>query len=217
MDVAESNSACQASAQGQSMGRCRVSRRAEEATRAGTLIRWVRRGAQWARVVPVGGQHACGAGEVERDHCVREPGGVGRVRSRGEVGDRAVLQLGDDLLDHGVVAVGPVGLQPALTTRFGEGTVRCSPSKSCGPADSASRSTGIKPADTSHTRLSISKSTLARMQESRDRVHPQLIWPMRLPGQRASGPSVPVSVVGLRIVAGLHVSSRPLTGDRVPG
>ena len=39
-------SRCQACSQGQAVGRCRVSRRAERASRAGTLIRW-------ARMVPV--------------------------------------------------------------------------------------------------------------------------------------------------------------------
>ena len=39
-------SCCQACCQGQAVGRCRVSRRADRASRAGTLIRW-------ARMVPV--------------------------------------------------------------------------------------------------------------------------------------------------------------------
>lgn len=40
--VAAANSDSHSSAQGQAAGRCRVSRRAERATRAGTLISWVR-------------------------------------------------------------------------------------------------------------------------------------------------------------------------------
>ncbi len=46
--VAASNRFCQAGAQGHWVGRCRVRRLAEVATRAGTLISWVRRVAQRA-------------------------------------------------------------------------------------------------------------------------------------------------------------------------
>jgi len=41
--VAVAQRSSQAGAQGQSVGRCKRSRRAEEAIRAGTAMRWVRR------------------------------------------------------------------------------------------------------------------------------------------------------------------------------
>lgn len=52
-----------------------------------------------------------GAGEVERGHREGGPGRVRRVSPRGQVRQRPVLELGDDLLDDRVVAVAFVGLE----------------------------------------------------------------------------------------------------------
>jgi hypothetical protein len=61
--------------------------------------------------VRVRGQHPGGADELERYDRVPQPGGVGGIGPFGrQMGDRAVLEFGDDLFDHGVVAVGLVGL-----------------------------------------------------------------------------------------------------------
>src|SRR3546814_9712564 len=51
-----------------------------------------------------------GAGDVEGHRRAGDPGGVGRIRARGEVCQRTVLELGDDLLDDRVVTVTFVGL-----------------------------------------------------------------------------------------------------------
>lgn len=69
--------------------------------------------------VPAAGEDGGGAGEVERDHRAGQPGGVRSEHPRREVGERPVLQLGDDLLDEGVVAVGGLRGQHRLA-RVGE-------------------------------------------------------------------------------------------------
>src|SRR3546814_16248313 len=51
-----------------------------------------------------------GAGDVEGHRRAGDPGGVGRIRARGEVCQRTVLELGADLLDDRVVTVTFVGL-----------------------------------------------------------------------------------------------------------
>jgi len=51
------------------------------------------------------GQGAQGAGEVVRDRGQRQPAGVGGERPGRGVRQRPCLQVGDDLLDDGVVAV----------------------------------------------------------------------------------------------------------------
>src|SRR3546814_5747327 len=62
-----------------------------------------------------------GAGDVEGHRRAGDPGGVGRIRARGEVCQRTVLELGDDLLDDRVVTVTFVGLDG------GQGRVRDEP------------------------------------------------------------------------------------------
>jgi hypothetical protein len=68
------------------------------------------------------------------------------------VGQRAVLEFGDDLLDVGVVAVMLVGLDDAEGGVGDErvvpvgGEQRTLPGRSCSPADSDSRSSGTRPA-----------------------------------------------------------------------
>ena len=108
-----SNRVVQAVSQGQARGRCRVTRRAEDATRAGTamslrrivaVVALARSGA--ARVAAAG---AGGAGEVERDDREHQPGGVGAgTPRRGRCASAGVLQVGVDLLDDRVMAVGLV-------------------------------------------------------------------------------------------------------------
>ena len=56
--------------------------------------------------MPAAGQDAGGAGEVVGDRGADQPGGVRGERAGGQVREWAVLQLGDGLLDDGVVAVG---------------------------------------------------------------------------------------------------------------
>jgi len=97
-----------AGAQGQFVGRCSTSRRAEEVIRAGP-----------AQVGPQGGPAGFGvsyrrgragrAQDVERDAGQGDPGGVGQELPARGVGQRPVLQLSDDLLDDGVVPVGLIG------------------------------------------------------------------------------------------------------------
>ena len=60
--------------------------------------------------VTAASQRAGGAGEVVGDRGAGEPGGVGGEAPGGQVREWAVLQLGDDLLDDGVVAVGGFGV-----------------------------------------------------------------------------------------------------------
>jgi hypothetical protein len=55
---------------------------------------------------------AAGAGEVERQRRERDPRRVRGVVARRQVRQRAVLELGDDLLDGRVVAVALVGVDP---------------------------------------------------------------------------------------------------------
>src|SRR3546814_19962672 len=62
-----------------------------------------------------------GAGDVEGHRRAGDPGGVGRIRARGEVCPRTVLELGDDLPDDRVVTVTFVGLDG------GQGRVRDEP------------------------------------------------------------------------------------------
>jgi hypothetical protein len=59
--------------------------------------------------VQCAGQRAGGAGEVVRDRGADQPGVVRAEVSRGQVRERGVLQVGDDLLDDGVVTVGGFG------------------------------------------------------------------------------------------------------------
>ncbi len=75
-----SNSWVQAGSQGQLVGRCSRSVRAEWASRAGTLM-------SWARIVPVvarawnaEARQPGGAGEVEGDRGQHQPGRVGLER-----------------------------------------------------------------------------------------------------------------------------------------
>jgi hypothetical protein len=63
-------------------------------------------GAAAGATVAAAGQRTRSAGEVMGDSGADQPCRVGGEDSRREVGERAVLQLGDDLLDDGVVAVG---------------------------------------------------------------------------------------------------------------
>ena len=106
--VAMACRARQLSAQGQSVGRCSTRRRAEDAIRAGSSISWVRRVAQRAFACRFEAAAPAARSKVERDGGECEPGGVGLELPGGCVGERAVLQLGDNLLDDGVVAVGLV-------------------------------------------------------------------------------------------------------------
>ena len=76
---------------------------------------------------PPGGAHRCGdsggAGDVERDHAHDDPGRVRRVLARWQVGQGAVLEFGDDLLDQGVVAVTLIGLDRGQGAVGDEGVV----------------------------------------------------------------------------------------------
>lgn len=63
--------------QGQCSGWCRSSLRLVLAIRAGTLMSFSRRVAQ--RAVRMLAAAAAAVGDVERDHCTADPGGVGRV------------------------------------------------------------------------------------------------------------------------------------------
>ncbi len=58
-----------------------------------------------------GGQRTGGAGEVVGDCRADQPGGVRGESPGRQVRQRGVLQVGDDLLDDGVVAVGGLGGQ----------------------------------------------------------------------------------------------------------
>ena len=107
--LTRSNSVVQAVSQGQAFGRCRVIRRAEVATRAGTVISLRRMVAVVAFARSGAGEVAGGAGEVERDDREHQPGGVGGEHPGGQVRQRGVLQVGVDLLDDRVPAVGLVG------------------------------------------------------------------------------------------------------------
>ncbi len=69
------------------------------------------------------GGHGRGAGKVERQDGAGGPCGVGRVAAGGQVGQGPVLQLGDDLLDDGVVAVPLVGLDRGQGAVGDEGVV----------------------------------------------------------------------------------------------
>lgn len=64
-----------------------------------------------------------GAGHVERDHPHRRSGGRWLGTCRWVGGERAVFELGDDLLDQGVVAVMLVGLDGAHAAVGDEGVV----------------------------------------------------------------------------------------------
>jgi hypothetical protein len=50
----------------------------------------------------------------------------------------------------------PATTLPVLATGHGESTLRCSPTRSCSPADSANRSSGTRPAEP--TRFGSSKT-----------------------------------------------------------
>jgi hypothetical protein len=103
---ARRSSRVQACCQGQARGRCSTTRRPELAIRAGTTMR-VRRMVPVVAVASCGPlSAAAGAGEVEREHCEHQPGGVGGERAAGQVCQGGVLQVGVDLFDDGVAAVG---------------------------------------------------------------------------------------------------------------
>jgi len=65
------------------------------------------------------GQGAGGAQQVMGDGGAGEPGGIGREEPRGQVAQGAVIPVGEDLLDDGVVAVLSLGLDQ-LEWRAGE-------------------------------------------------------------------------------------------------
>jgi len=76
--------------------------------------------------VPVRGGGSGGTQDVEREAGQRESGGVGVELPRWGVGQRSVLQLGDHLLDDGVIAgrlvrgeggEGGVGDEPVMPPR----------------------------------------------------------------------------------------------------
>lgn len=78
------------------------------AMRAGMLDE-LRAQARPPRLGQVGG-HGGGASDVERDDRASDPRSVGGVLARRQVGQRAVLEFGDDLLDDRVFAVTLIGL-----------------------------------------------------------------------------------------------------------
>ena len=86
-----------------------MSRRAEDATRAGTVISLRRMVAVVALARCGAGEGGGGAGEVERDHGQHQPGGVRGELPGGQVRQGGVLQVGVDLFDDRVAAVGLVG------------------------------------------------------------------------------------------------------------
>ena len=103
------NSRVHASCQGHASGRCRVIRRAEEATRAGTVTS-LRRIVAVVDLASAGAGHGGGgAGEVERDDGQHEPGRVRGELPGWQVRQGRVLQVGVDLFDDRVPAVGLVG------------------------------------------------------------------------------------------------------------
>jgi len=65
------------------------------------------------------GEDSRGEGEVERHRGASQPGRVRGEHPGGQVREWAVLQLGDDLFDDGVIAVGGLGGQHRLG-RVGE-------------------------------------------------------------------------------------------------
>jgi hypothetical protein len=65
------------------------------------------------------GQRPGGAGQVVADSRAGQPRGVGGEVPRGQVGQGAVAEVGEDLLDDGVVAVMGLGLD-GLERRVGE-------------------------------------------------------------------------------------------------
>ena len=75
------------------------------------LISWVRIVAVVARACVRRREGAGGAGQVERDRGQHQPGGVGRELPGGQMRQRAVLQIGDDLLDDRVPPVIGLGLE----------------------------------------------------------------------------------------------------------
>ncbi len=64
-----------------------------------------------------------GAGDAERDSRAGDPGGVGRVLLRQQVHRGVVLQLRDDLPDHGVVTMPPIGIDDGQGAVGDEGVV----------------------------------------------------------------------------------------------
>ena len=103
------NRVFQADSHGQFRGRCRVSRRAEDAMRAGTVIRVARMVA--VRALASAGPVMVAAARVRLNavDCGYQPGGVGVETSRGQVRQGRVFEVGVDLLDDRVAAVGLVG------------------------------------------------------------------------------------------------------------
>ena len=83
-------------------------RRAEDAIRAGTAISLRRIVAVVALASAGAGDGGRGAGQVERHHGQHEPGRVRGELARGQVRQGGVLQVGVDLLDDRVAAVGLV-------------------------------------------------------------------------------------------------------------
>src|SRR5689334_25368652 len=100
--MAAVNSCCQAPVQGQATGRCRVLRRAEVATRAGTVISWARMVARVALACVTEASAPSARVRIDRHRCEYQPGGVGGEPPGGQVRQRAVLQVSDHLLDDGL-------------------------------------------------------------------------------------------------------------------
>ena len=109
--VAAVNRCARRSAQGQLRGSRRVRRRAERVMRAGTVSSCRRMVAVVALAWNTRGQAAGGAGQVERDRGEDQPRGVRGEPPGGQMRERAVLQVGDDLLDDGVPAVRGLGVE----------------------------------------------------------------------------------------------------------
>ena len=95
-------------AQGQCAGRCSILRRCGAAIRAGTLTIWRRRVAPRATAQSGAGEGAGGAQQVVGDRRADRPRAVRGEPPGGQVGQRAVDQVGEHGLDDRVPTMGDV-------------------------------------------------------------------------------------------------------------
>ena len=120
---ARRSSRVQACCQGQARGRCSTTRRAELGDPGGNHDEGAANGAGGRGGQLRAAQRCSGAGEVEREHRQHQPRGVGGERAAGQVCQGGVLQVGVDLFDDGVAAVGYVGCHGLQAAGGEEGVV----------------------------------------------------------------------------------------------
>ena len=105
------SSCCQAVSQGHAVGRCSTARRAERAIRAGTVIRWARTVAVAALAWKPDASEPAARVRLNATAARTSHAEFAANFPDGRCARGAVFEVGDDLFDDRVAAVGGFGLE----------------------------------------------------------------------------------------------------------